>query len=198
MLIVLTDAHKEHLSFLTTVDASVVAEFANLAVEFVRVGINPKLYNAAAQKLGIAPDAIRNAVEGLMYLLVESAKLMTTEIDFHDSILTLGFSEELRQQLLQLYLDNRKEIRLILSEMTINVPSYHNLEWRLDVQLASRSLRRQTDPIVLLKLETRTQEVQQQFLQTDPAGLVHLTSVLDAALSELKSAHTRRILRNIK
>lgn len=35
-----------------------------------------------------------------MYLLVESAKLMVTEIDFLDSIMILGYEEELNKELL--------------------------------------------------------------------------------------------------
>ena len=71
----------------------------------------------------------------------------------------------------QIYLDNRKEIRNIVSQLTIGLPNYHNLEWRFDIQvqsyyvpftvyipipiqLASRSLHRQTEPQVLLKLHT--------------------------------------------
>lgn len=37
--------------------------------------------------------------------------------------------------MLQLYLDNRKEIRSILTELAPKLPSYHSLEWRLDVQV---------------------------------------------------------------
>ena len=47
----------------------------------------------------------------------------------------LGFSEELNQLLLQLYLEHRKEIRSILSQLSPSLPHYHNLEWRLDVQV---------------------------------------------------------------
>lgn len=56
-------------------------------------------------------------------------------MDFQDSVLVLGFSEELNKLLLQLYLENRKEIRQILSNLSPNLPHYHNLEWRLDVQV---------------------------------------------------------------
>lgn len=63
-----------------------------------------------------------------------------SEIDFQDSILVLQFPEELNALLLQLYLDNRKEIRNILSELTPKFPSYHNLEWRLDVQVRIQAL----------------------------------------------------------
>lgn len=134
-----------------------------------------------------------------MYLLTESSKLMLNEIDFQDSIMTLGFDEDTRQTLLEIYLQNRREIRTILSEMTMDLPHYHNLEWRFDVQLASRSLRRQTTPTVLFKLHTEDSGVKDTtVLQTDPVNLLHLTKVLDEALQEMKSPYCRRIVRNIK
>lgn len=61
--------------------------------------------------------------------------LQISEVDFQDSVLVLGFTEVLNQLLLQLYLENRKEIRHILGELTPSLPHYHNLEWRLDVQV---------------------------------------------------------------
>ena len=59
-----------------------------------------------------------------------------SEIDFQDSIMTLGFSEEMRQALLDLYLAQRREIRDILNEMSMDLPHYHNLEWRFDVEVS--------------------------------------------------------------
>lgn len=124
---------------------------------------------------------------------------MLNEIDFQDSIMTLGFSTEMQQTLLQLYLQNHREIRTVLSEMTMDLPHYHNLEWRFDVQLASRSLRRQTTPNILFKLHTEDSGIREtHVLQTDPVNLVHLTKVLDEALQEIKSPYCRRIVRNIK
>ena len=49
--------------------------------------------------------------------------------------MTLGFSEEMRQALLDLYLAQRREIRDILNEMSMDLPHYHNLEWRFDVEV---------------------------------------------------------------
>lgn len=199
MLLMFEDHHKEHLSFLINTEIDVVREFCRISMDFIRKGANPKVYQGAAQKLQVNAETIQHGVEGLMYLLTESSKLMLNEIDFQDSILTLGFSDEMRQTLLQLYLQNRKEIRTILSEMSMDLPHYHNLEWRFDVQLASRSMRRQTTPIVLFKLHTEESGLRETtVLQTDPVNLVHMTKVLDEALQEIKSSYCRRILRNIK
>uniref|UniRef100_H0ZMD9 COMM domain containing 2 n=1 Tax=Taeniopygia guttata TaxID=59729 RepID=H0ZMD9_TAEGU len=128
-----------------------------------------------------------------------ASPLPISEVDFQDSIHVLGFSDELNKSLLQLYLDNRKEIRSILGELAPRLPSYHSLEWRLDVQLASRSLRQQIKPVVTMKLHLNQNEDQTaQVLQTDPATLLHLIQQLEQALGEMKMNHCRRIVRNMK
>ncbi|KAG9494273.1 COMM domain-containing protein 2 [Eleutherodactylus coqui] len=199
MLLVLSDEHRAHLQILTQVEGAVVGEFGRIAVEFLRKGSNPKVYEGAARKLEVSSTTIQEAVEGLTYLLTESSKLMISDIDFQDSVLVLGFPEELNKVLLQLYLENRKEIRQILSELEPNLPQYHNLEWRLDVQLASRSLRHQIKPTVTMKLHLKeNDELETSVLQTDPATLVHIIQELEQALAEMKTNHCRRIVRNIK
>ncbi|XP_030910800.1 COMM domain-containing protein 2 isoform X2 [Melopsittacus undulatus] len=153
----------------------------------------------AAGKLNVDVDTIQHGVEGLTYLLTESSKVMISETDFQDSIHVLGFSDELNKLLLQLYLDNRKEIRNVLGELAPRLPSYHNLEWRLDVQLASRSLRQQIKPAVTVKLHLNENgDETAHVLQTDPSTLLHLIQELEQALGEMKTNHCRRIVRNMK
>lgn len=200
MLLILTEEQKEHIKFLTALDLDVVREFAKISLDFILKGSsNPKIFQAAAQKLGVEVKSVRNGIHSLMHLFTESSRLMIGEIDFQDSVMTLGFPEEVIQELLQMYLRTRKEVRTILSEMTPDVPHYQNLEWRFDVELASRSLRHQTKPVVLMKLHTKEGEKSAvDVLQTDPTNLVHVTSMLENAAQEMKTAHCRRIVRNIK
>ncbi|KAF1386050.1 hypothetical protein PFLUV_G00114140 [Perca fluviatilis] len=201
MLLVLSEDHKEHLSFLPMVDSAVVGEFGRIALEFLRRGTSPKIYEGAARKLSVPVETVQHGVEGLMFLMTESSKHMISEVDFLDSVLVLGFGEELNQILLQLYLQHHAQIRSILSQLPSNLPAYHNLEWRLDVQLASRPLRQQVVPTVTMRLLLagggdggRSSRV----LQTDPSSLLHLISTLEAALAAMKTSHARRIFRNIK
>ncbi|XP_064394217.1 COMM domain-containing protein 2-like [Halichondria panicea] len=199
MLLVLSDEHKEHLAFLSNVATDVVREFCRISVEFIKKGSNPRVYQSAAQKLGVEATTVQHGVEGLMYLLTECSKMLISEIDFKDSVMVLGYSEELNDQLYQLYQENYREIRSILSSMAMDLPHYHNLEWRFEVQLASRSLQRQTQPKVLLRIHTKEDDkLTTHLIQADPANLVHLTQVLESALAEVKTQHCRRIMRNIK
>ncbi|XP_070688708.1 COMM domain-containing protein 2 [Pempheris klunzingeri] len=203
MLLVLSEEHKEHLAFLPTVDAAVVGEFGRIALEFLKRGTTPKIYEGAARKLCVPVEMVQHGVEGLMFLMTESSKHMISEVDFLDSVLVLGFGEELNQILLQLYLQHHSQIRSTLGQLPPNLPAYHNLEWRLDVQLASRSVRQQVRPMLMMRLLlTRERdsgsERSSRALQTDPSTLLHLISTLEAALAAMKSSHARRILRNIK
>ncbi|XP_040896434.1 COMM domain-containing protein 2 [Toxotes jaculatrix] len=203
MLLVLSEDHKEHLSFLPKVDTAVVAEFGRIALEFLKRGSSPKIYEGAARKLCVPVDMVQHGVEGLMFLMTESSKHMISEVDFLDSVLALGFGDELNQILLQLYLQHHSQIRSILSQLPSNLPAYHNLEWRLDVQLASRSVRQQVIPMLTMRL-LLTKGIDShsdhsiRVLQTDPSTLLHLISTLEAALAAMKTSHSRRILRNIK
>ncbi|XP_030584188.1 COMM domain-containing protein 2 isoform X1 [Archocentrus centrarchus] len=202
MLLVLSEDHKEHLSFLPKVDAPVVGEFGRIALEFLRRGTSPKIYEGAARKLCVPVEMVQHGVEGLMFLMTESSKHMISEVDFLDSVLVLDFREELNQMLLQLYQQHHSQIRSILSYLPSNLPAYHNLEWRLDVQLARRSVRQEVIPMLTMRLHlTRSDSCSVysiRILQTDPSTLLHLISTLEAALVAMKTSNARRILRNIK
>uniref|UniRef100_A0A3Q2E449 COMM domain containing 2 n=1 Tax=Cyprinodon variegatus TaxID=28743 RepID=A0A3Q2E449_CYPVA len=185
MLLVLSEEHKDHLGFLTQVDGSVVEEFCRIALEFLRKGSNPKIYEGAAK---IDQDNL--------------TLMSPPPVDFMDSVLSLGFTDQLNQSLLQLYVQHKDQIRSMLSHLRCSQPAYHNLEWRLDVQLASRSLRQQMVAMVTMRLLLSGSDgggtLRCLDLQTDPSTLLHLISSLEAALAAMKTGHARRILRNIK
>ncbi|XP_037105469.1 COMM domain-containing protein 2 [Syngnathus acus] len=203
MLLVLSEEHKEHLNFLNKVDMAVVGEFGRITLEFLRRGISPKVYDGAARKLSVPPEVVRRGVEGLLYLMTQSSKHMLSEVDFVDSLLSLEFGDELNCSLLQMYQQHRSEIRSILSLAPSTLPAYHNLEWRLNVQLASRSLRQHVVPTLVTRLHlthggSSGTEQRGLVLHVDLATLLHLISILEEALASSKSTHARRILRNIK
>ena len=199
MLVVLTDQQKANLALLGEFDDAVASEFCKIAVGFIRNGVNPKMYQTAASKLGTPVEKVRKCVEALMYLMSEMSKALVPEIDFQDSLLMVGFSEELISTLLRLYLENRDEIRSILDELALDLPHYQNLEWRFDVQIASRALKSQIKPLILMKFDIKDGgRMISKLLETDPINLVHMTEVLEKALAEMKTSHARRITRNIK
>lgn len=85
-------------------------------------------------------------------------------------------------------------------DLSLRLPHYHNLEWRLDVQLSSRMLRNQVSPVLLLELETRdaVDVSRKQLLQIDYANLDHLVKEIEHAVKEVNTKHSRRIMRYVK
>lgn len=174
-------------------------EFLHISLEFIEKGANARMYQAASNKLGVDAETIQHSVEGLMHLFIESCQQNISELDFQDSMKMLGFNEATCNELLRAYLENCKEVRSLIADTRFSLPHYLDLHWRLDVQVSSRSLRRQVQPVFLMKLHTEAHGKKKvKLLETDPVNLIHMTQTLEAALDELKSGHCRRIMRNIK
>jgi hypothetical protein len=53
------------------------------------------------EKLGVRTETVESVVLALCYLLTEGAKQNTSELDFVDSLLVLGFSQETNDVLKQ-------------------------------------------------------------------------------------------------
>ncbi|GFG37530.1 hypothetical protein Cfor_09586 [Coptotermes formosanus] len=206
MLLSLKDDQKQHLSVLISQPTNVLQDFCKLALDFLLKGPAPKLYQTAAQKLSVQPEIIRNAVEGLVNLIVESCRHQLSDLDFRDSVLTLGFTEEHQEILEVFYKEKKQEIHDALSRLTLDLPHYYDLEWRFEVQLASRALQHQVTPLITmnLTLETKTALAsgstsrKNVILQTDPTNLVHIAQVLEEALRDSRSQHSRQIQRSFK
>ncbi|KYR02331.1 COMM domain-containing protein 2 [Tieghemostelium lacteum] len=201
MIIDLDISHKQDLVFLRSQPLEVVNEFCKIALEFIKKGSNKKLYIAASQKLQVSPDKIESVINAISYLFTECSRFMLNENDFNDSISSLKYEDELTESLRNYYLEYRKDIRNVLQEFYPQFDHYSNLEWRLDVQIANRSLSDTVNPIYLLKLLTKnggSSALKEQILQTDPNNLKHLCNELESALLEIRSYENRIIMRNIK
>lgn len=107
-----------------------------------------------SEKLNVELDVIKNSVEGLVNLLLESCKLkvrliksynktvvqctqilqLSTE-DFRDSVVALGFTEDKETILSKLYSVKKDEVSDALEEIGFKLPKYHDMEWRFEVQV---------------------------------------------------------------
>ncbi|XP_078033320.1 COMM domain-containing protein 2-like [Augochlora pura] len=202
MLLTLKPDHKKHVLLLTDHEPQVLQDFCKLALDYLQKGPNIKLYNAAAQKLEVEVNVIKNSVEGLVNLLLESCRYKLSSEDFRDSVIALGFSEDQEAILSKLYNVKRDEITSILANIGFKLPEYHDMEWRFEVQLASRSLLKQVAPLITLDLSIKNSDkdegIEHVLLQTDPNNLLHITQELEEALREGRSQHIRRLSRVIK
>ncbi|CAG9768553.1 unnamed protein product [Ceutorhynchus assimilis] len=195
MLISLRNDHKEHLQLLTAQPEQVVADFCKLASDFLENGPTAKLFSTAASKLDVTVDVIENCIYGLINLLLIACKHQLSEADFRDSVLTLGFSEN-QETLLSKFYDTKKSLIHKINTKGLTGPHYHDLQWRFEVQLASRSMLQQVTPLITMDLALKTgSEISHQILQTDPTNLLHLANELEHALNQSRSRHSRKVQR---
>jgi hypothetical protein len=173
-----------------------------LAIDFLQKGPNLKLYAAAAEKLSVELDTVQNCIHGLVHLLLLSCKHKLSEADFKDSILTLGFNSDQQSILYKFYESKKSEVEQIIYKLRVNEPHYHDLDWRFEVQVASRALLHQVTPLITLDLVLKTlkndgssYDMEHLLLQTDVTNLLHITQELEKALTESRSRHSRKIQR---
>ena len=202
MLLTLKPDHKKHVLLLAEHTPQVLQDFCKLAVDYLQKGPNIKLYSAAAQKLEVDVNVIKNSVEGLVNLLLESCRYKLSAEDFRDSVVALGFAEDQETILSKLYNVKKDEILESLTDIGFKLPEYHDMEWRFEVQIASRSLLKQVAPLITLDLSikdsNKNEDIEHVLLQTDPVNLLHITQELEEALQEGRSQHIRRLSRVIK
>lgn len=177
-------------------------DFCKLAIDFLQNGPNSKLYTTAAEKLHVDTEAVQNCIFGLLQLLLLSCKHQLSPADFRDSVLTLGFETEQENILSKFYESKKNDICQLVKKLSVNEPHYHNLEWRFEVQVASRALLHQVTPLVTLDLTLNylkdPPNEDHILLQSDLTNLIHITNELEKALDESKSRHSRKIQKALK
>ncbi|KAK3873278.1 hypothetical protein Pcinc_021704 [Petrolisthes cinctipes] len=212
MPLTISEDLKAQLSLLTTQNASVLQEFCRLANQYYRQEINPKIYNSASNKLGVQPSQVEDAVRALVFLLIHCTKAKASKLEVEELATSLNFTKDAVKVLADAYTNNEGDIKEYMKSMGVQVPHYNNLEWRFDILAGSRALHHIAEPLITLQLFLdHSSGIQQQnkedgsggkcekiLLQTDPNNLVHMTNVLEEALQEARTHHSRRVQQYLK
>lgn len=193
---VLTDAQ-----LLPTLGGDVLTEFASIAVEHIQVGsISRAKYTKAAAALKVNVQSLVTSIESLSFMMLECTRKNASGDDWIAGMEAMGFNDEQKTALKAAFDSAAKGLRSLLSDLSLRLPHYHNLEWRLDVQLGSRMMRSSLEPSLLLELETRDSRGQpsKQIMQMDYANLDHTVQELERAVKEANTKHARRVIRYVK
>lgn len=190
--------------------------------------IAQKLLNKSAARLEVEPLTLQKCIDGLAALIVISVKKNASIIQFSQAIGDLGLPEENNKVLVEYFETNFAPVRAsLLQHSTLGV-CYKSFEWRLDVELGSRSCRETMKPSFMCALTTTenvptaaaatttatsatttngeqtenqdksTQLSKTHVLQCDFAMLSRMHDELSIALNETKTAHARRIQRYVQ
>ena len=202
MLLTLHQSLVDDLQLLATLSADVVSELSTLALTNLSHGHtadSDKKHRRAAKALSVDTATLTAAIHALSFLLLDAAKRHISPADFTASLAPLGLPVQHAQLLSQLYSTHVKQLTATLSTLSLPLPHYVDVQWRLDVELHSRAMARTATPVYLLELTTRTGELQKSVLvQSDYAGLVRLEAALEDAIKAMQTKEARRIIRYVK
>ncbi|XP_049531096.1 COMM domain-containing protein 2 [Anopheles darlingi] len=214
----------KQLGFLLTQPDEVLIEFCKFAIEYIGAGINEKKCTVAAKKLGTTYEIVRNALEALVALLIDSTKLAVSEREFTTSLQSLdGINEKQIEILWQFVISKRNLVDNIMRASCQDELYFRDLEWRIEGRIASRARPTQATPVIKMKFHLDTECVseyreklsstplqeteehtnehtasvtrRQVLAETDPVMLQYMIQVLEKALVE---ARTRRVRNYVK
>ena len=89
------------LKFVGTLPVDQLKAFCNIALEFIKSGANPKLFERAASQVRVSPDVIENSVIGLVQILIDATKSKVGEGKFMVAATELPLSDEAKAVVLQ-------------------------------------------------------------------------------------------------
>ncbi|XP_047539143.1 COMM domain-containing protein 2-like [Vanessa atalanta] len=150
MIIFLSELQKEHLNLLHQHSTQVLVDFCKLTIDYLNNGMNEKKYGIAAEKLDVPVNVVQNLIYALAYLIVEGCKHNLSEPNFRSSLAIAGFSQEQQQILVKLYNAKKRELSEALNLLQQKDPSYQDLTWRFEVQVASKSSMDEVKPMVAM------------------------------------------------
>eukprot|EP00475_Leptophrys_vorax_P005284 TRINITY_DN13208_c0_g2_i1.p1 TRINITY_DN13208_c0_g2~~TRINITY_DN13208_c0_g2_i1.p1 ORF type:complete len:233 (+),score=49.71 TRINITY_DN13208_c0_g2_i1:274-972(+) len=149
---------------------------------------------------GTSGDDLLKLAEAIALVLAEAARLNLNQYQF--SVFAgqglKGDKLDLLEKVYQEKADELRDLVLAISKNQDTLPRFVDLRWRLDCILGSKAIRDVVQPDFLVQLtikegvsdnplETKT------FLDCSPDTMKHLEFVLEEALKQSYSAHSRRM-----
>lgn len=184
----------ETIDWLSTLAPEMRWEFFNISLHYLRDEVQLKLLNAAARKLEVDPERIKDAIECLTYFVTQT-------IGKHKLSQELPFLHEL-EEFCEENEDELKEIFKMSVRHNPEKTNYAGFDWRFELQVASRAAADLSEPRILLNFSTvSNSDKKDNVLECDFANLKHLYEELSNALQSLdnvKSKKAERFLSNAK
>jgi hypothetical protein len=128
-----------HLPLLATFAAG--REFGTAATAFLLHGAKPASLRRVASSLGVEAEAVEAAVAATARVMIESARLKLHERDFVASVREAGLGAATAAALHDAFEGARMELEDASSRSSSALPTLQGLEWRLEVEVASRTRR---------------------------------------------------------
>jgi len=221
----LRDLVANDLKILSKLTSQLCVELCQVGLTFLTQGAKKGTFKKAAAALSIEEDAVAGAVMGLCEVMLEAARLNLSQNEFGGSIGDISMPEENRRAVTLFYEENKAILKDRItasgsdvskvggtSGSTQSFPEYRSLDWRFEVNVASRHNHDSYQPLYTLRLDTATpaatgasgSDLQgaggatSTVFSSDYQTLKSVSEALDEAVAEMKTAHSKRVMRYIR
>jgi hypothetical protein len=115
-----------------------------------------------------------------------------------------GLSGELVEALSKSFKRNQPKFATVKNALSVSKRRYVDMSWRLDMELARRTMTVMTDPKYLIRLDVNepiagssAYELKSYHLQADYANMKRMQTELQRAVDDLNGTHSSRMMRYI-
>mmetsp|Transcript_15011 Transcript_15011/g.17556 ORF Transcript_15011/g.17556 Transcript_15011/m.17556 type:complete len:179 (+) Transcript_15011:105-641(+) len=169
MVIVMQSGVAEDAALLTRLETDHILSFCEISIWFLELKPTrsieadikktlKKRVNKVAKKLEETPDDVEHSLLALANLFISAAKNRLNQSRFNFSLKHLGLSEDRIKVIAEFYSQNAEKLRCVVTESSdlgliyYNgvIPEYVDFRWRLDVEVACRTLKVRVGYIISL------------------------------------------------
>uniref|UniRef100_A0A182IRW3 Uncharacterized protein n=1 Tax=Anopheles atroparvus TaxID=41427 RepID=A0A182IRW3_ANOAO len=195
-----------------------------LPKRFGSISSDTHITSFSAEKLSSTYETVRNALEALVGLLIDSTKLALSEREFYTAIASSldNINEKQSEILWQFVISKRNLVDNVLRASCQDELYFRELEWRIEGRIASRRQRSQASPVIKMKFHldkecvseyrekvgvyspadgakdspNQLDQTRREVLaETDPIMLQHMIQVLEQALLDARTRRVRNYVR---
>lgn len=189
----------EDVTLLEKLKPDQVTQFSELALTFLQTGANKKMYKSAAKHIGASVEEVGRCIMGMSKLFINGMRRrIISRIAFSGFMEKVGTAEVAIEPMAAFYAKNRDAIQRCVGQLSIQLPSFQKLDWRLDVEVSRRMAHNVFQPNFMFKLDTIDNEPKSQYMQVDMKTVKFLRSQLKAALQESSSVHQKRVAKYVR
>lgn len=175
--------------FLLGADVPVAQGFGKIALDrIVKNEVGTRGFAKAARILQVTIEEVEQAVASLTLLFARAVRLQMQQAELRSLFSNAGLKETPGEVLADMYSQRHKEL---FGVVLLSGRSYGRLDWRLDIQVASRSVQHQVTSRFLLAIHD-TDGL--QHINADYGTLKDVYLQLGAALAESSSTRSRKFL----
>eukprot|EP01017_Pseudomicrothorax_dubius_P005619 TRINITY_DN11453_c0_g1_i4.p1 TRINITY_DN11453_c0_g1~~TRINITY_DN11453_c0_g1_i4.p1 ORF type:complete len:198 (-),score=62.85 TRINITY_DN11453_c0_g1_i4:140-733(-) len=162
-----------------------IKAFEKAILSAINLIINRDVSNTLSDLIEVDKEKAEEYIQGLSEWIIYLTKIKASEKEINNLLDYTNLTPSQREVLLKTLPTYRDQIRRVLFDTyTDDQPAFEKVEWRLDMQVASRRMDEELIPRIFVNISTRNPDstLNKNIMETDYATLKHIVDELGLAL----------------